>query len=129
MTHPSASRTIRLLLAIALGGLAVTVSGIALWPVPSAAQAQTTVGIVEPDRAKPDTWKFDPPEITVKAGTTVVWDWRGDDKHSATADDGSFDSGIIQQRGATWQHKFGGPGEFPYSCTPHPYMIGKVTVT
>jgi plastocyanin len=120
--HRSVSRTTRLVLAVAISGVAF------FGPVPEA-EAQQRVLIKEGDPNNSATWVFEPAEITVPAGTTVTWEWQADDKHSATADDGSFDSGIIQQRGATWQHKFGGPGEFPYSCTPHPYMIGKVTVT
>jgi plastocyanin len=130
MSHPSVSRTIRLLLAVALGGLIITASGIVLSrPAPTAAQQQSQVSIVEPDRGNASTWKFEPQDITVKAGTTVVWDWKGQDKHSVTADDGSFDSGVKQGMGQRWEYRFDAPGDFPYSCTPHSFMTGKVTVT
>jgi plastocyanin len=130
MSHLSVSRTIRLLVAIALGGLVITMSGIALFkPVPTAAQGQAQVAIVEPDRGNASTWKFDPAEITVKAGTTVAWDWKGQDKHSVTADDGSFDSGVKQGMGQHWEYRFDTPGDYAYSCTPHSFMVGKVTVT
>jgi plastocyanin len=130
MTRPSASQTIRLLVAIALGGLVITLSGIVLFrPLPTAAQGQAQVSIVEPDRSNASSWKFDPHDITVKAGTTVAWEWKGQDKHSVTADDGSFDSGVKQGMGQRWEYRFDAPGDFPYSCTPHSFMTGKVTVT
>ncbi len=120
--HPrSASRTTRLLLAIAVSG--------AFWGTVPAAEAQQHVMVLEEDPNNAATWRFEPAEITVPAGTTVTWEWKGTDKHSVTADNGSFDSGIKQGSGQTWQYRFAAKGEFPYSCTPHPYMIGKVTVT
>ncbi len=40
-------------------------------------------------------FEFDPKTITVKAGTKVIFDNQGTKKHTATADDGSFDTGVI----------------------------------
>ena len=64
-------------------------------------------------------------KLEIVAGTTVVW--KNDDPldHSVTADDKSFDSGLIRS-GATWSRTFTEPGTFPISCTPHPFM--KLTV-
>src|SRR5438874_9039983 len=45
-------------------------------------------------------FKFVPAEITVPAGSTVVWTNKDAAKHNVTADDGSFDSGS-QEKGAT----------------------------
>ena len=118
----SLSRTIRLLLAIAISGLAF------FGPVP-AAEAQQRVLVLEENPNDAATWRFEPADITVPVGTTVVWEWQAEDKHSVTADDGSFDSGVKQGRGTTWAHRFDSPGEFPYTCTPHPFMIGSVKVT
>jgi plastocyanin len=132
MDPRSVSRTIRWPFIIALGGLAIALSGVVFLfrPVPSASAAEGPhVSIVEPDPNKAETWKFDPAEITVKAGTTVVWDWKGRDKHSASADDGSFDSGVKQGAGQRWEHRFDAPGDYAYSCTPHPFMTGRVKVT
>jgi plastocyanin len=122
MNHPSVFRTTRLLLAIAVSGIAF------FGPIPEA-QAQQKVLILEQDPNNASTWRFEPADITVPAGTTVVWQWQADDEHSATADNGAFDSGVKRGRGTTWSFKFAGPGEFPYSCTPHPFMIGTVKVT
>jgi plastocyanin len=70
---------------------------------------------------------FRPARLEVAAGTTVVWTNGGQVIHSVTAEDGSFDSGLIgvgKQRGIT----FSRPGTFPFHCTPHPFMRGEVVV-
>jgi plastocyanin len=47
--------------------------------------------------------------------------------HSVTADDGTWDSGLIEP-GAIWRHTFDMPGTYTFHCTPHPFMKGMVTV-
>ena len=50
---------------------------------------------------------FNPPQITVKTGTTVVWkDVQG--THDMVADDGSFASAILIE-GGTYSHLFTEP--------------------
>jgi plastocyanin len=108
--------------------LAIAVSGIALYgPVPEA-RADQTVSVAEPDPQKADTFRFEPGDITVKAGETVLWKWNGDDKHSVTSDTGVFDSGELKGRGKEWKFKFTRGGDYPYSCTPHSNMTGMVRV-
>lgn len=62
---------------------------------------------------------FDPPAVEVDAGTTVVWEWAGDDSHSVTDDDGDFDSGIIDGDGETFEYTFDEAGTYLYYCQPH----------
>jgi plastocyanin len=66
-----------------------------------------------------------PRRLEIVAGTTVAW--KNDDplEHSVTADDKSFDSGLIRS-GATWRRTFDRPGTYHLNCTPHPFM--KITV-
>lgn len=81
----------------------------------------------EPDLTN---WHFDPAEVTVPAGSTVVWVNRGKEEHTVTSDPGSretFDSGY-KKRGASWQRVFFRPGRFSYYCAPHPWMKGTVVV-
>jgi plastocyanin len=70
---------------------------------------------------------FVPGRIQVNAGTTVVW--RNDDQliHTVTANDKSFDSGLLQP-GKTYRRTFDKPGQYPYYCLPHPFMKGVVVV-
>lgn len=47
--------------------------------------------------------------------------------HTVTSDQGLFDSGLFGQ-GMSWVFTFIRPGEYPYHCTPHPWMTGTVIV-
>jgi plastocyanin len=47
--------------------------------------------------------------------------------HTVTSDQGLFDSGLFGQ-GMRWSFVFVKPGEYPYHCTPHPWMTGSVIV-
>ena len=117
-------------LSIAVGGLAIVLSGagFSLGTLPARAAEGPHVGILEPNPSDAKTFRYDPADITVKPGTTIIWDWKGKDKHSVTADDGSFDSGTKTGNGLRWEHKFDAPGDYPYSCTPHNGMVGTVHV-
>jgi plastocyanin len=66
-------------------------------------------------------------ELTVPAGTTLVWINDDQVAHTVVATDGSFDSGLFEP-GANWQLRFTAPGSYSYSCTPHPFMHGTITV-
>jgi plastocyanin len=81
--------------------------------------------------------RFDPPELEVPAGSTLVVANIGGKPHTLTADDGSFDTGTIApgQGGG----KFAGTsatltlakaGSFPFHCEVHPQaMKGVLTVS
>lgn len=76
---------------------------------------------------------FDPPQISVKVTTTVVWTNKDSASHTVTSGNpsagpsGTFDSGLIKS-GNTFQYKFSSAGTTEYFCTIHPWMTGKVTV-
>ena len=70
---------------------------------------------------------FNPGAASVAAGGLVTWTNNDTVVHSVTADNGSFDSGLIQP-GASWSHTFAKPGHVAYHCTPHPFMHGSVVV-
>jgi plastocyanin len=61
---------------------------------------------------------FEPAEIRVPAGTTIVWPNNGQKQHSATAVDGSFDTGLYGP-GASRSITFDTPGTFRYYCVLH----------
>ena len=61
------------------------------------------------------------------AGTTVTWTNSDSTQHTVTADDGSFDSGVLAQ-GQTFSHTFDTAGTIAYHCTIHPNMQATVTV-
>jgi plastocyanin/uncharacterized membrane protein len=70
---------------------------------------------------------FNPPEIIVKRGDTV--EWKNDDifSHTVTAEDGSFDSGLIDP-GHSWQMTFTNTRTVAYHCRPHPNMHAMLIV-
>jgi plastocyanin len=70
---------------------------------------------------------FAPKTITVSQGDTVSWSNRDSVAHSATADDGSFDTGLLE-KGSSATHTFSQAGTFQYHCTPHPNMTATVVV-
>lgn len=70
---------------------------------------------------------FGPATVTVKVGDTVTWTNMDLTGHSATADDGSFDTGVLSQ-GKSGSVTFDTAGTFTYHCTPHPNMKGTVVV-
>jgi plastocyanin len=71
--------------------------------------------------------KFTPPAIQVPAGTEVTWRFEdGFVPHDVKAD--GFSSGEPRRSG-TFTHTFEQPGTFPYRCTLHDGMDGRVVVT
>jgi plastocyanin len=71
---------------------------------------------------------FNPPMIEISAGTTVTWTNQDVAPHTATSDDGSFDTGWLN-KGQSGSVTFDQPGTFTYICTIHPNMKGTVVVT
>jgi plastocyanin len=69
-----------------------------------------------------------PASVTVKKGTAVTVKNNDNMAHTATADNGSFDSGNIPA-GGTGSFTPAVAGTFNYHCTYHPAMTGKLVVT
>jgi plastocyanin len=60
---------------------------------------------------------FDPSELEVAPGATVVWTWAS----NGTVHDVRFDDGptSAQQGSGTFERTFAAVGDFPYHCTIH----------
>jgi plastocyanin len=71
--------------------------------------------------------RYRPRTITVEAGTRVRWSNAGRNSHSVTADDRSFDSGLLAP-GDRFARRFRRPGSYPFHCTVHPRMTGTIRV-
>jgi uncharacterized membrane protein len=65
--------------------------------------------------------RFQPAQLTVHVGETVTFKNEDIVAHTVTADDGSFDSGLIQP-GDTWKMTLQKDGTIAYHCRPHPNM-------
>ena len=72
-------------------------------------------------------FKFLPKATTVAAGTTVRSTNRDAAPHTATADDGSFDTGNLGA-GDTGEVTLRKPGVYAYSCDFHKFMRATITV-
>lgn len=107
-----AARGVRATLAAAvvLAGLA---SGQAL-----AADAQVKIA----------NFTFDPPTLTVKAGTTVTWVNADDIPHVVLEKDGKFRSPALDTDDK-FSQTFSTARTVEYFCAIHPHMTGKIVVT
>ena len=70
-----------------------------------------------------------PAQLHVRAGDRVAWvNCEGDGTpHTATADDGSFGSGLLSPNEA-YIRAFPSAGTVPYHCDLHPFMKAAVIV-
>jgi len=70
---------------------------------------------------------YEPDPVVVQVGGKVTWRNEDTAPHTATADDGSFDTGTIE-RGKLKSETFKEAGTFTYFCKVHPTMHGTVEV-
>ncbi len=71
---------------------------------------------------------FDPPTLTVKAGTTVTWVNADDIPHVVSEKDGKFRSSALDTD-EKFSQTFSTAGTVEYFCAIHPHMTGKIVVT
>ena len=76
---------------------------------------------------KIDNFSFTPQVITVKAGTTITWTNRDDIPHTVVSVDFLFKSKTLDTDD-TFQFTPAQPGTYPYFCSIHPKMTGKIIV-
>src|SRR3954451_19921745 len=103
----------------------VSATGV-LWGVPALADSRVSMVDSDSDALK---WHFDPADVSVAVGSTVVWHNGGKQAHTVTADDGKSFSSPNVPEGGDFQFKFTTPGDFAYHCDPHPWMKAVVHVT
>jgi plastocyanin len=72
-------------------------------------------------------FSFEPQTVGVEVGGSVTWTNEDNVTHTVTAEDGSFDSGNLNQ-GESATVTFDDAGTFPYFCQIHPFMRGTVQV-
>lgn len=101
--------------AVATLSLAITTSAAAAAP---AKTAGVTIG----------NFTFGPAALTVSAGTTVTWTNGDDIPHTVVSDDKATFRSKVLDSGDSFSFTFEKPGTYPYFCSIHPHMTGKVVV-
>ena len=124
-----------LVVLLALAAVAAVAGGVAAGcggddddpATPAAAMAQGGGGGASTDLVAIADFAFDPETVTVDAGTKLAWTNDDEAPHTATADDGSFDTGTLKldDTGAVALDQ---PGTYTYYCRFHPFMKGTVEV-
>src|ERR1700680_4333018 len=76
---------------------------------------------------KIDNFVFGPQTLTVPVGTTVTWTNSDDIPHTSVSTEGVFKSNVLDTD-EKFSYTFTKAGTYPYYCTIHPKMTGKVVV-
>lgn len=102
---------------------------------PTTVPAQTTTAPAESTAPAPSSTTtvdirdhaFNPAQLNVAPGTTVTFVNNDTEPHTATADNGLFDTGVLQP-GSSFDVFFDGSGTVTYHCELHPDMQGTIVV-
>lgn len=120
-----------------VGALSMALTGVLGWQAASraglvaaaenrlaapAAQGQAAVAEV-----RIDNFSFTPQEITVAAGTKVTWLNRDDIPHTVVSTEEKFKSRALDTDDQ-YSFTFDKVGAYPYFCSIHPKMTGKIIV-
>ena len=106
--------------------LMLGIVGLGVGQKSSAALAQDKASSLE---VKIDNFSFGPASLTVSVGTTVTWTNRDDIPHTvvSTDDAKTFKSKVLDTD-EKFSFTFNKAGTYPYFCSIHPKMTGKVIV-
>ncbi|HKB44199.1 MAG TPA: metallophosphoesterase [Chitinophagaceae bacterium] len=75
-----------------------------------------------------DNFSFTPQELTVSAGTKVIWINHDEVPHTVTSTDKRFTSSGTLDTDQQFSFTFSEKGIYNYYCSVHPHMTGKVIV-
>jgi plastocyanin len=75
-----------------------------------------------------DNFIFTPPNMTVKAGTTVTWTNHDDIPHGIASSNGAFTKSKALDTDDSYSFTFTKPGSYQYFCYLHPHMVGTIVV-
>ena len=74
-----------------------------------------------------EDFAYYPDPVTIEVGGKVTWQNEDSAPHTATAEEGSFDTGTLEE-GKLKSETFKEPGTYTYICSIHPQMHGTVEV-
>ncbi|HET8863136.1 MAG TPA: cupredoxin family copper-binding protein [Solirubrobacterales bacterium] len=79
------------------------------------------------EKVEIEDFAYNPDPVTIEEGGKVIWINRDSAPHTATAEDGSFDTGTLEE-GKLKSETFKEAGTYAYICSIHPDMHGTVEV-
>ena len=116
------SKTVRgALIAAALGAACAPV--VAPIVLPAHAQSAASANSISIDN-----FTFNPPTLTVKAGTTVTWTNKDDIPHGIASANNAFTRSKAMDTDDSFSFTFTTPGTYQYFCYIHPHMTGTIVV-
>jgi amicyanin len=119
------SKTMRsALIAAALGAASAPL--LAPLVLPAWAQGQANQG--QAKTVSIDNFTFNPPTLTVKAGTTITWTNKDDIPHGIASSSNAFPRSQALDTDQSFSFVFTTPGTYEYFCYIHPHMVGKIVV-
>ncbi len=127
----SVGRLLALMLVVALAALMTVGPPLLALSVPGVAAQDEPEDTAPPAVDLPTVavtivnFAFDPVELHIPPGTTVVWTNQDTVPHTATGE--AFDSGNLNQ-GDSFSFTFNEEGAYPYICNIHQFMQGIVVV-
>jgi plastocyanin len=113
---------------VCMAGLLVAIVAVTVLlagPRSVAAKAQQPAAATA--EVKIDNFSFGPGTLTVAVGTTVVWANHDDIPHTVVSTEGVFKSKVLDTD-EKFSYAFTKAGTFPYFCSIHPKMTGKIVV-
>lgn len=72
---------------------------------------------------------YDPLSLSVKKGDTVSWKNDTAPTQTATAYEGTFDTGDIVSGATSTPQQINNTGSIPYFCTYHDFMHGRIVAS
>ncbi|GEM_PF-4667710 len=95
--------------------------------IPTQPTAEALLTVVASNQIRTSDFSFAPVTLEVTAGIKVTWTNAGPSNHTITANDGSWDSGIVV-RNSSFSYTPTRAGTFAYHCAIHPTMQGTLVV-
>jgi len=106
-----------LVLAVAMAAM------LALHPTLATGQEDKASGA----EVKVDNFTFGPNTLTVPVNSTVTWVNKDDIPHVIASNDGLFKSKALDTD-QKYSYTFSKAGTYPYYCSIHPKMVGRIVV-
>ena len=75
-----------------------------------------------------DNFSFSPNTLTLSVGGTVTWTNHDNVPHVVSSADNQFKKSPLLKTGQSFSHTFATTGSYPYLCSIHPRMTGKIII-